>query len=141
EGAVVVLADVTEERLNQERLSYRARHDALTGLPNREEFETRLEHAMESIGKQGATHTLLFIDLDGFKCVNDTGGHAAGDELLRQLPTAMTRHIRARDTLARIGGDEFACLLERCSLEQGVDIAQATLAAVREYTLHWNGLE
>src|SRR5690606_10949596 len=59
----------------------------------------------------------------------------------RQLPAAMTRHIRGRDTLARIGGDEFACLLERCSLEQGVDIAQAMLAAVREHTLHWNGME
>lgn len=138
-GAVIVFRDVTEERLQTQRLSHRARHDALTGLPNRAEFEKRLSHALESAAEHGAGHVLLFIDLDGFKRVNDTGGHAAGDELLRQLSKAMAAHIRERDTLARMGGDEFACLLEHCESAHGEDVARALLNAVREYSLFWEG--
>ena len=138
-GAVIVLRDVTEERLRTERLSYRVHHDALTDLPNRAELEKRLEYAIESTRTHGAQHVLLFIDLDDFKRVNDTAGHAAGDELLRQLSRIMVAHIRHRDTLARMGGDEFACLLEHCNPKQGVDIAWSLLKAIREFSLLWEG--
>lgn len=138
-GAVVVFRDVTEERVRSARLSHQARHDPLTGLPNRAEFERRLANAFDSLRAHGAHHVIVFIDLDGFKRVNDTGGHAAGDELLRQLGRTMAANIRHRDTLARMGGDEFACLIEHCELDQGVDIARALLNAVRDFSLIWEG--
>lgn len=138
-GAVIVFRDVTEERRRLHRLAHRARHDSLTGLPNRLEFERRLSNALESCSGHGASHALMFIDLDGFKRVNDTGGHAAGDEMLRQLAKALGTHLRERDTLARVGGDEFACLLEHCGPDNGMDAARALLAAVRKFSLVWEG--
>lgn len=136
-GLVVGLRDVTEERARTKQLSYQARHDALTGLVNRVEFEQRLARALENVDCQ--QHVLCFIDLDGFKEVNDTGGHAAGDEFLRQLSRKLSRQIRQRDTLARLGGDEFACLFEYCRLEQGLGLAAELLESVKNYTLVWKG--
>jgi diguanylate cyclase (GGDEF)-like protein/PAS domain S-box-containing protein len=139
-GAVIVFRDVTEERLRTASLTHRARHDPLTGLANRAEFERRLRYTLESMEKtQEAHHVLLFIDLDGFKLVNDNGGHAAGDEMLRQLSKSIAGQIRQRDTLARMGGDEFACLFEHCDLQQGLGIAQAISSAVRDFKLIWEG--
>ncbi|RFA33458.1 hypothetical protein CAL65_17540 [Alkalilimnicola ehrlichii] len=136
-GHVIGLRDVTEERAQARRLSHQARHDALTGLVNRAEFEHRLGRLLEQI--DGQQHVLCLIDLDGFKPVNDTGGHAAGDELLRQLGRQLSRHVRQRDTLARLGGDEFACVFEHCSLKQGVGLAAELLEVVKNHSLYWQG--
>jgi diguanylate cyclase (GGDEF)-like protein len=90
---------------------HHARHDDLTGLINRREFERRLKELFQSAKAENARHVLLYLDLDQFKIVNDTAGHAAGDELLRQINTILVGMFRERDTLARIGGDEFGLLL------------------------------
>lgn len=118
-------------------LSFQASHDALTGLINRREFELRLERALESARMQGRTHVLCYLDLDQFKIVNDTCGHGAGDELLRQLTVLLQANVRERDTLARLGGDEFGILLENCSLQMACDVAEVLRRAVEEYRFVW----
>lgn len=138
-GSVVVAHDVTQQRRLTEQLSHQARHDALTGLANRSEFERRLAQALDSARNHGAGHVLWFIDLDGFKFVNDNGGHAAGDEMLRQLASLLAADLRTRDTVARLGGDEFACLLEHCDVEQGMALADQLREVVRRFNLFWGG--
>jgi diguanylate cyclase (GGDEF)-like protein/PAS domain S-box-containing protein len=117
-GAVLVFHDVTENRQLARQLEHDATHDALTGLINRPEFERRLARALASAQRYGARHALCYLDLDHFKIVNDTAGHAAGDELLRQINTVLAGMFRERDALARIGGDEFGLLLDNCPLER-----------------------
>lgn len=119
------------------RLVYQANHDALTGLINRREFEQRLERALAGAMVQGREHALCFIDLDQFKVINDTCGHAAGDELLRQLALLFRRGLRERDTLARLGGDEFALLLENCGLADAIAVAEALRSEVQRYRFKW----
>jgi len=110
----------------------------LTGLVNRREFERRLERIIANSDKNHSTeHALFFMDLDQFKVVNDTCGHTAGDELLRQLSNVLQNKVRKRDTLARIGGDEFAVLMEHCSLDHAYRVANSLLEAVREYQFQW----
>jgi diguanylate cyclase (GGDEF)-like protein/PAS domain S-box-containing protein len=105
--------DITERRRLEERLMHDALHDALTGLPNRALFMDRLQHALARIRREPtSTCAVLFLDLDHFKRVNDSYGHAAGDELLRTIATTLLRCMRQDDTVARIAGDEFAILLE-----------------------------
>ncbi len=116
-GAVLVLHDMTQERQYIANLSWQATHDALTGLANRREFEYRLEQALHNLTRQVGRHALMFLDLDQFKLVNDTCGHAAGDELLRHICALLQSGLRENDTLARLGGDEFGILLENCSPE------------------------
>jgi diguanylate cyclase (GGDEF)-like protein/PAS domain S-box-containing protein len=111
-GAVLVMRDVSDKRRVTAEVSFRASHDALTGLVNRGEFERRLHHMLEH-GRRGA---LMFIDLDHFKVVNDRCGHAAGDEVLRQVSAILRESARDTDIVARLGGDEFAILLPDCSL-------------------------
>ena len=123
-GAVLVFHDVTEQRRMSGEISYRATHDALTGLVNRGEFEVRLDRALEKAHEDGIENALLFIDLDQFKLVNDACGHSVGDQLLQQVSKLLREVVRARDTLARLGGDEFAVLLEHCSSEQAQRVAQ-----------------
>ncbi len=123
-GCVLVFRDVSEQRRQSTELSYRARHDELTGLLNRREFETRLRRLLDSSLEDGDSHAMMYIDLDQFKPVNDACGHAAGDQLLRQISQLLKSCVRARDTLARLGGDEFGVLLEGCSLEHGQRVAQ-----------------
>ena len=120
------------------RLSYQAAHDTLTGLPNRREFEVRVERALTGAREQHQTHTLCYLDLDQFKVVNDTSGHVAGDELLRQLAVLLQAKLRDRDTLARLGGDEFGVLLENCSLEQAQPIAEVLRQMVKEFRFVWH---
>lgn len=125
--------------LATQQLSYQATHDTLTGLINRREFELRVEHALQSAQENGATHALCFLDLDQFKIVNDTCGHEAGDNLLRQLAYHLKNKLRDRDTLARVGGDEFSLLLENCSLDNAVDVARGLLDSIHDFRFSWEG--
>jgi diguanylate cyclase (GGDEF)-like protein len=120
-----------------EQLTYQATHDTLTGLINRREFEARLEQAFTTAHQFGNVHALFFMDLDQFKVVNDTCGHAAGDELLRQIGHQLRQKIRDRDILARIGGDEFTVLLENCHLDHAVEVAQELRQAVQNFRFDW----
>ncbi|MDH3637416.1 MAG: EAL domain-containing protein [Gammaproteobacteria bacterium] len=138
-GAVLVFADVTEARRMAKQIAHQAAHDALTGLVNRREFEVRLDHALRSVKQSGNKHVLCYLDLDRFKFVNDTVGHVAGDELLKQVADLLRSKIRDRDTLARVGGDEFGLLLENCTIAKAAEIAQSLVAAFRDYRFTWAG--
>jgi diguanylate cyclase (GGDEF)-like protein/PAS domain S-box-containing protein len=129
-GAAIVARDVTHSRLIAKQLSHQAAHDALTGLVNRSEFERRLAHSIASADSDRFEHAICFLDLDGFKQVNDACGHLAGDELLRQLSEVLSERMRSRDTLARLGGDEFGILLEHCKLPRARRIAEAVRKAI-----------
>jgi diguanylate cyclase (GGDEF)-like protein len=128
-----------QEKIDQATASlvYQASHDALTGLINRREFELRLERTVLSAMQQGREHALCYMDLDQFKVINDTCGHAAGDELLRQLALLLKGNLRERDTLARLGGDEFALLLENCSVPDALEVADAFRAEVQRFRFKW----
>lgn len=138
-GIVLVLHDMTQERQYIANLSWQATHDALTGLANRREFEYRLEQALNDLVRQGGRHSLMFLDLDQFKLVNDTCGHAAGDELLRHICAVLQSVLREGDTLARLGGDEFGVLLENCPGEQAERIAESLRQAVQSLHFVWKG--
>lgn len=138
-GAVLVFRDVTESQALANQLAWQASHDALTGLVNRQEFERRLAHAVGSVHREGSVHALCYLDLDQFKVVNDTCGHAAGDELLRQISALIEGRMRQRDTLARLGGDEFGILLEHCPADQALGLALELRDAVRDFRFNWQG--
>lgn len=136
-GVIVVFHDISQIRAMAQQLIWQASHDALTGLVNRREFERRLTSLIATARTPGREHALMFMDLDNFKAVNDTCGHAAGDELLRQLTAVMLSRMRGSDTLARLGGDEFAGLLESCPLDQALRLANAMREAIREFRFVW----
>ncbi|MCR4301046.1 MAG: EAL domain-containing protein [Sulfuricaulis sp.] len=136
-GAIVVFRDVTQQRRLQKELRWQASHDALTGLVNRREFEVMLERMLSSVREQDKQHVLLYLDLDQFKVINDTCGHVAGDELLRQITAIMMPLIRDSDTLARLGGDEFGILLEGCSVPQAQQIGHKLLQSLEEFRFVW----
>ena len=136
-GAVVLLHDVTELRGLARQMSYQAAHDALTGLVNRREFERRLEEAMASGHRGDGHHVLCYLDLDHFKVVNDTSGHLAGDNMLREVAKLLRDALRDSDTVARLGGDEFGLLLIGCPLEKARQIADDVVRAVGEYRFVW----
>ncbi len=138
-GVVIVFRDATPQRQITRQLSHQATHDQLTGLVNRRELERRLARVVTSSQETGSTHGLCYLDLDRFKAVNDACGHAAGDELLRQLAGILRGELRTRDTLARLGGDEFAVLLEHCELEQARRIADALRIAVQNFRFSCEG--
>jgi diguanylate cyclase (GGDEF)-like protein/PAS domain S-box-containing protein len=138
-GVVVVFQDVSPVRQYAARLSYQASHDALTGLINRHEFEHRLSLALKSSSQYGRSHSLLYLDLDQFKLVNDTCGHAAGDELMRQISALLQSRLREGDTLARLGGDEFGVLLENCPPEHALRISDEIRQSIRDFRFSWNG--
>jgi diguanylate cyclase (GGDEF)-like protein/PAS domain S-box-containing protein len=138
-GAIVVFRDVTQQRRMQKELTWQASHDALTGLVNRREFEVLLERMLSSVREHDKQHVLLYLDLDQFKVINDTCGHVAGDELLRQITGLMLPLIRDRDTLARLGGDEFGILLEGCLVPQGQQIAHKLLQSLEDFRFVWQG--
>ena len=135
-GVVVVFRDVTQSRSMAQQVSWQATHDPLTGLANRREFESRLAELVES-GHQGLRHVLLYVDLDQFKLVNDTCGHVAGDELLRQLATLLHAKVRENDMVARLGGDEFGVLLDHCSVERGREVAETLRQLVTDFRFVW----
>ncbi len=138
-GAVMVFHDVTQNRTLSRQLSWQATHDVLTGLVNRAEFERRVEQALSSARSDHQSHALCYLDLDRFKIVNDTCGHAAGDELLRQITALLQEKIRKTDLLARIGGDEFGVLLSQCTLEQALRIANELRETVHTFRFFWEG--
>jgi diguanylate cyclase (GGDEF)-like protein/PAS domain S-box-containing protein len=136
-GCVVIFHDVSELRGLAREMSYQASHDALTGLVNRAEFERRLEAALDSARGEGVGHVVCYLDLDRFKLVNDTGGHIAGDNLLREIAALLKEHVRDSDTVARVGGDEFAMLLAGCPLEKAQQIADDVCQAVAAHQFAW----
>jgi len=136
-GVVLAFRDVSEERRLRQQLMFQAKHDELTGLINRREFEQYLTNALASTKDEGQTHALLYLDLDQFKLVNDTCGHFAGDALLRQLSMLLHGTIRTTDTLARLGGDEFGVILDNCSLQRATEISQDVLETVRNFRFVW----
>ncbi|HHH43574.1 MAG TPA: EAL domain-containing protein [Gammaproteobacteria bacterium] len=137
-GAVLVFHDITRERRMAHQMTWQATHDSLTGLANRNEFADRLAGLLAGTAGNGRQqHALLYLDLDQFKVVNDTCGHAAGDELLKQLSRALRGSVPANAALARLGGDEFGVLLENVSLEQAREIADRLLKVIGEFTFQW----
>ncbi|MEX2501234.1 MAG: EAL domain-containing protein [Trueperaceae bacterium] len=116
--------DVSETRRLTEELRYRARHDMLTGLVNRYEFERRLDSAIAAARRSGRRHAVLLLDLDQFKVVNDTSGHAAGDALLSRIAAVLEDQVRTNDLVARMGGDEFAVLLDDASLDDARTVGE-----------------
>ncbi|MFZ0257210.1 MAG: EAL domain-containing protein [Gammaproteobacteria bacterium] len=133
-GSVLVFSDVTRTRSQWQKVVRPAAHDPLTGLVNRHEFERRLDRALSSAQEQGVRHMLGYLDLDNFQLVNDNCGHDAGDNLLRQVANLLLDKLRARDTLARIGGDAFALLLENCPEHKASQIAESMIDAIRQIT-------
>ena len=136
-GAVVVFHDVTEIQSMARHMAFLASRDPLTGLLNRREFESRLQFVLGSARAGERTHALLYLDLDQFKIVNDTCGHVAGDELLKQLAGHLQKEIRASDMLARLGGDEFGVILEDCSIEKAKQIADLLRQFVKNFRFMW----
>jgi diguanylate cyclase (GGDEF)-like protein/PAS domain S-box-containing protein len=136
-GCVVIFHDVSELRGLAREMSYQASHDALTGLVNRVEFERRLETALDSARGEGVGHVVCYLDLDRFKLVNDTGGHIAGDNLLREIGALLKQRVRDSDTVARVGGDEFAMLLAGCPLDKAQQIAADVVQAVAGHQFAW----
>ncbi|MDH5710211.1 MAG: EAL domain-containing protein [Gammaproteobacteria bacterium] len=136
-GAVVVMQDVSHTRKLTHQLSYQASHDPLTGLYNRRKFEAYLKEALEEVAFENRRHVFLYLDLDQFKIVNDTCGHIAGDELLQQLPLLFHKVLRTGDVVARLGGDEFGVLLENCSLNKAIVIAEMLREQIKEFRFVW----
>jgi diguanylate cyclase (GGDEF)-like protein/PAS domain S-box-containing protein len=136
-GGVLVFHDVSESRELNRRLSYHASHDLLTGLVNRRELESRLERALASAKAREGSYALCYLDIDQFKIINDTCGHSAGDALLGQVGALLKSKVRWRDTLSRLGGDEFGVLLESCSLDEALRIAEQLREAVRNFRFSW----
>lgn len=134
-------ADITKRKQAEQLLNYQASHDALTGLTSRYEFELRVTRLLSTIqfNPDHIEHAMCFLDLDQFKVINDTCGHSAGDELLRQLGKILKSTVRQRDTLARLGGDEFGVLMEHCSLDQAHRVASEMLRAIMDYQFFWEG--
>jgi diguanylate cyclase (GGDEF)-like protein len=131
--------DSARENLRRSRadLFHQARYDSLTGLHNRRAFEEALGQVVADRRHSGQGHALLYLDLDQFKIVNDTCGHDAGDELLRQVSLLLSAQMRSDDILSRLGGDEFGVILANCSMDNAVRIGEAMLVAVRELTFGW----
>lgn len=132
-GAVLVFHDVSEQRSAANEMTWRATHDELTGLANRVEFESNLAQLLDNTRHGDEQHALLYIDLDRFKIVNDTCGHAAGDQLLRQVSRLLARTVRSHDLLVRLGGDEFAVILENCSIAGAKAVAQEICDLLDEF--------
>lgn len=136
-GVVLVFHDVSQARQMARTMTHHATHDALTGIINRREFEHRLDLALQSAKREAKDHTVLYLDLDRFKIVNDTCGHGAGDELLRQLTSLLQTKLRQSDTLGRLGGDEFGVLLDSCPAGPAFRIADLLRQTVRDFHFAW----
>jgi len=136
-GTIIIFQNVSETRALSNELRHQASHDALTDLVNRTEFENKLVTLISSASDR-FHHALLYLDLDQFKIVNDTSGHTAGDELLKQIATLLCDVVREADTVARLGGDEFAVLLEHCTSIQALEVAEKIRESISRFTFIWN---
>ena len=136
-GIVFVLRDITQERALAAQLQHQATHDALTGLANRREFEQRLRLAIEDHRRIGTEYALFYLDLDQFKVINDTCGHAAGDELICQVSWAVKQKLRESDVLARLVGDEFGVLLTACPQSLAMTVAESIRRHISELRFTW----
>ena len=136
-GSVVVIHDVSELRGLTRQMSYQATHDPLTGLINRREFERRLDEAMDTAHAEEAVHMLFYMDLDRFKAVNDSCGHLAGDNMLREVAALIKDQVRDSDFVGRLGGDEFGALLVGCPIDKARQIAEDVCNAIAEYRFVW----
>lgn len=140
QGAVLVFHDMSAEQEYIDRLAWQASHDALTGLANRRAFEHRLQSTLDTPSQtNNGLHALMFLDLDQFKVVNDTCGHAAGDHLLRHISELLQRDLRPDDLVARLGGDEFGILIQNCDVEHASLVAEGLRQSVRASTFLWEG--
>ena len=137
-GAIFVFRDVSERQLLLLQLAHQTRHDALTGLPNRQAFEERLGEALSLTKTRDGAYALCYLDLDQFKLINDTCGHAAGDQLLSQVALMLQELVEPVDVLARLGGDEFGLLFAAGSNETAVEKAERLLEAFGEFRFQWN---
>lgn len=133
------MSDVSERHRVTREMAYQAAHDELTGLFNRRKFEQVLKDMLDQQRAIGRSHAVLYMDLDQFKVVNDTCGHHAGDELLRQLAVLLSNQLRKSDTLARLGGDEFGLILHGCSMVKAEEVGRKILALVNEFSFSWEG--
>jgi diguanylate cyclase (GGDEF)-like protein/PAS domain S-box-containing protein len=138
-GAVVVFQDITRSRNLQRELAHSASHDRLTGMPNRAAFDQALQDAAALAREENRQHALCYIDLDYFKQVNDTAGHAAGDELLKHIADLIRTACRNGDFAARVGGDEFVLLLLDCSLDQARLVCEKLVQAISRFVFTWEG--
>jgi diguanylate cyclase (GGDEF)-like protein/PAS domain S-box-containing protein len=136
-GTVVVFHDVSEIRGLTRQMSYQATHDALTGLINRREFERRLDEALDTAHAEESVHMLFYMDLDRFKAVNDSCGHVAGDNMLREVASLIKDQVRESDFVGRLGGDEFGALLMGCPIDKAHQIATDICKAIADYRFVW----
>lgn len=136
-GLVLALSDVTYSHQQTQELRHQATHDALTGLINRRELDVRLQTAIESAHQQRRQHVLVYLDLDRFKEINDNCGHDAGDKLLCQVTALFGGYVRGRDTLARVGGDEFCILMEDCSQDHALRVLRLMRQALQKHAFQW----
>lgn len=130
--AIGQILDISERKRFEQELLHRAEHDALTGLFNRQRFDFELDRQLKHVQRYGSGSALLSLDLDGFKYVNDSLGHAAGDELVTAVSRALKRALRSTDIMARTGGDEFAVILPEADEQVAVTVAEKLLTAVRQ---------
>jgi diguanylate cyclase (GGDEF)-like protein/PAS domain S-box-containing protein len=137
-GAVLVFRNITHVRDLSKKMEFQAKHDALTELINRREFEHKLNLAIKSANEEDKQHALCYMDLDQFKIVNDTCGHIAGDQLLREVSKLMPHTIRASDCLGRLGGDEFGVLMFDCPVYQAEKVAESLRSTIKNFTFKWN---
>ncbi len=138
-GSILILRNVEREIKLQSELSYQANHDLLTGLRNRASFNAEMDNLLQNGEDMGHTHVLAFLDLDKFKVVNDSCGHAAGDELLKQISRLLSSNLRTGDMLARLGGDEFAIMLRDCDITNGETTALDLRDCVANHRFSWDG--
>jgi len=136
---LLVCEDVTETHNLSQQIAYQASHDALTGLANRSEFDKAVKEAIALANTDNSEHALCYLDLDHFKIVNDTSGHLAGDELLRQLGDLLKKNLRRNDFIARLGGDEFGVLMYQCTLDEAVAACEQIRNAIRDFHFAWEG--
>ncbi|RRI05033.1 PAS domain S-box protein [Mesorhizobium tamadayense] len=138
-GLVIVFQDFTDARALQRQLAYAAAHDALTGLANRSSFIRTMEELVDQCRLNGGEHQFMFVDLDHFKAVNDTGGHAAGDALLKRVADAIRIELGPEDIVARLGGDEFAVILKSGAPTRAAIAASSIIDAIRNLNFSWDG--
>jgi diguanylate cyclase (GGDEF)-like protein/PAS domain S-box-containing protein len=138
-GLVIVFQDFTDARALQRQLAHAAAHDALTGLANRSSFIRTMEELVDQCRLNGGEHQFMFVDLDHFKAVNDTGGHAAGDALLRRVADTLRNVLGPEDIVARLGGDEFAVILKSGDAARGPVAARSIIDAIRNLNFSWDG--